>query len=195
MSLYHEALARFESVFAEARASGAPETNAMTLATVYPDGRPCARTVLLKGVDERGFVFFTNRTSRKGQHIAANPVAALCLHWPSIARQVLIEGTVGAIADDESDAYFASRPRLSQIGAWASRQSQPLAEPAALRQQVEAVEQQFEGQAVPRPPHWGGYRIRPDLIEFWEAGDGRLHVRERYRLDDHGHWTHGYLNP
>jgi len=195
MGLYDEALGRFRTVFEAARELGAPEPNAMTLATVSATGRPSARTVLLKGLDERGFVFYTNRTSRKGQHLAANPVAALCLHWPLLARQVLIEGVIEQVSDAESDAYFASRPRLSQLGAWASRQSQPLPAPEALATQVAEVEARFGDGPIPRPPHWGGYRLVPDLIEFWSAGDGRLHTRDRYSRTADGDWVHGYLNP
>jgi pyridoxamine 5'-phosphate oxidase len=195
MGLYDDALGRFHTVFDAARAAGAPEPNAMTLATVAANGRPSARTVLLKGVDERGFVFYTNRTSRKGQHLAVNPVAALCLHWPVLSRQVLIEGVVEQVSDVESDAYFASRPRLSQLGAWASRQSQPLPAPEALATQVAEVEARFDAGPIPRPPHWGGYRLVPDLIEFWSAGDGRLHTRDRYARTADGDWVHGYLNP
>jgi len=195
MGVYDEAMARFERVFKAAQEAGAPEFNAMTLATVSASGRPSARTVLLKGVDSRGFVFYTNRTSRKGQHLASAPCAALCLHWPVLAQQVLIEGDVEQVSDAESDAYFASRPRLSQLGAWASRQSQPLAVPEALASQVAEVEARFGDGPIPRPPHWGGYRVVPNLIEFWSAGDGRLHTRERYTCTGSGQWTHGFLNP
>jgi pyridoxamine 5'-phosphate oxidase len=195
MILPDEAVRRFREVFDLARADAVPEHNAMTLATARADGRPSARTVLLKAMDEQGFVFYTNKQSRKGEQMLANAHAALCFHWAPLGRQVLVEGSVEPVSDEESDAYFASRPRLSQIGAWASRQSQPLDGPEQLEAQVKDVEVRFEGQKVPRPPHWGGFRVRPRMIEFWTSREGRLHVRDRYEMDDSDRWSHIYLNP
>jgi pyridoxamine 5'-phosphate oxidase len=157
-------------------------------------GQVSARTVLLKGYDERGFVFYTNTLSRKGRQLAENPRAALTFLWAPLGRQVLIEGAVGFVSDDEADAYFASRPRLSQAGAWASRQSEALETKELLEQRVADIEARYEGRQIPRPPHWTGYRLEPDLIEFWAAGEGRLHERDRYWLED-GQWQYSLLNP
>ena len=150
--------------------------------------------VLLKGVDPRGFVFYTNRDSRKGVELKANGRAALCLYWPALGEQVRVEGTVERTGDDESDAYFASRPRDSQLGAWASRQSRPLESPEALRAEFERTSARFAGQAVPRPPAWGGFRVRPQRIELWRAGDHRLHDRVLYTREGEG-WTVQRLFP
>lgn len=182
MTLMEEAINRFSELLDTARRENVPEYTAMTLATVHPDGKPAARTVLLKQVDARGFVFYTNRRSRKGQDLAQTPWAALCFYWAPLALQVLVEGEVHHVDDVEADDYFASRPRLSQLGAWASQQSEPLGQPDALEQQVAAYQYRFEGQEVPRPPHWSGYRVRPHFMEFWSSREGRLHVRERYEL-------------
>lgn len=195
MSLYDEAVERFQEILQQARETGRPEHDAMTLATVRADGRPSARTVLLKAVDRRGFVFYTNRYSRKGEQLASNPNAALCFFWVELGRQVQVEGVVENVSDAEADAYFASRPRLSQLGAWASRQSQPLPDPDRLIEEVRRVDERYAGSDVPRPPFWGGYRVVPRLLEFWASREGRLHVRERYECDDSGRWTHSYLNP
>lgn len=196
MNLRNEAIQRFRDWFDQARACASiADATAMTLSTVSPNGQPAARTVLLKQVDERGFVFYTNRRSRKGQHLEANPGAALCFYWPPLGLQVLVEGTVEDVSDEEADAYFASRPRLSQIGAWASEQSRPLESPEVLAQRVTELEREYEGATVPRPPHWSGYRVDPLFMEFWSAGDGRLHRRERYEADADGEWHHCFVNP
>jgi pyridoxamine 5'-phosphate oxidase len=149
--------------------------------------------VLVKEVDARGFVFFTNRESRKGRELAETPFAALCFHWPAVEEQVRVEGAVSAISDAESDAYFATRPRESRLGAWASRQSAPLASRAALEAAVREVDARFPGE-VPRPAFWGGYRIAPEWIEFWKSGAGRLHLRERYERRGGG-WTVTLIQP
>lgn len=196
MDNYQAAIQRFIEWQAIAHdTDGVEDATAMILATATPDGRPSARTVLLKHVDEEGFVFYSNGNSRKGRQLAANPRAALTFHWAPLQRQVLIEGAVQPVSEAESDAYFATRPRLSQIGAWASRQSEELESRAAFDAQVEAVEARFEGQTITRPPHWGGYRVRPDMIEFWQAREGRLHDRERAYRAESGQWAWILLNP
>lgn len=162
----------------EAKKSELNDPEAMSLATVGADGMPSVRMVLLKGLDERGFVFFTNSMSRKGQQLAATRKAALCFHWKSLRRQVRIEGAVETVSDAESDAYFNSRPKGSRIGAWASLQSQPLDSRATLEARVKKLEDQYkDGDSVPRPPHWFGYRVKPSRIEFWQDGASRLHDR------------------
>lgn len=190
-----EALARFSALLAEAIASDDPEPTAMSLATAV-DGRVSVRIVLLKGVDERGFRFFTNRASDKGRQLAAHPRAALCFHWKQLhgGMQVRIEGGVEQLPDAESDAYFASRPRGSQIGAWASLQSSPLPERAVFEARIAEMEARFAGGPVPRPPHWGGFLVRPERIEFWHAGDFRLHERVLYEALPAG-WGKRLLYP
>lgn len=195
-ALYQDALNTFTDLLAQAKQSPDPEPTAMTVATVGRDGRPAARTVLLKAFDERGFVFFTNFSSRKGRQLAANPQAALLFHWKHLREgvQVKIEGTVEPVSAAEADAYFASRPRGSQIGAWASLQSQPLASRELFEQRVADVEKRYEGQDVPRPPHWSGFRVVPERIEFWYGAQFRLHERQCYERID-GAWTQAMLYP
>jgi pyridoxamine 5'-phosphate oxidase len=167
---------------------------AVTLATSTADGQPSARVVLLRGIDAGGFVFFTNYESRKGRELSANPRAALCGYWPWIDEQVRVEGTVARVADAESDAYFAGRPRGSQLAAWASDQSAPLEARADLERRYDALEARYAGAPVPRPPHWGGYRLTPERIEFWQAGTSRLHERRLFVRDGAG-WRVTALNP
>ncbi len=175
-STWHDQLARW---FHEV--DRLDEPNAMVLATATPDGRPSTRTVLLKGYDEHGLVFFTNRDSRKGHELAANPHASVLLPWHELQRQVIASGPVAPLPDAESDAYFASRPRDAQLGAWASQQSAVLTDRAALEAALAVVQERFEGRPVPRPPHWGGYRLAPDEVEFWQGRTARLHDRLRFR--------------
>jgi pyridoxamine 5'-phosphate oxidase len=184
----------FDRWFAEARASEPNDPDAMTLATADPAGRPSARVVLLKGHGPGGFVFYTNEQSAKGKQLAGNPNAALVLHWKSLRRQVRIEGSVERVTDAEADAYFASRARDSQLGAWASEQSRPLDRRETFEQQFEKVKQRYQGKDVPRPPHWGGYRVIPDRIEFWIDRPHRLHERRLFVRDDGG-WSEGLLYP
>ena len=187
-------LAQFARWFDEALAAGLPEPNAMTLATATLDGRPSARVVLLKGFDARGFVFFTNRHSRKGRELAANPYAALAFFWPELERQVRVEGAVAPTGDEESDAYFASRPLASRLGAWASSQSEVIAGREVLDRAVEELAARFGGE-VPRPPHWGGYRLSPEAVEFWQGRPSRLHDRLRYARRPDGGWRRERLAP
>ncbi|CAN95246.1 pdxH [Sorangium cellulosum So ce56] len=156
------------------------DATAMTLATADASGRPSARMVLLKGIDDRGFVFFTNYESRKSMDLAANPFAALCIHWAKAAEQIRVEGRIERVSDAESDAYFETRGRGSQIGAWASRQSAPLPSREALLDRVREIERRFEGRPVPRPEFWGGYRVVPERVEFWYGQENRLHDRVVY---------------
>jgi pyridoxamine 5'-phosphate oxidase len=179
----------------EAEATGLPNPNAMTLATTDTDGSPSARIVLLKGLDERGAVFFTNYQSRKGEALAAEARAALLFHWDVINRQLRIEGRASKVSAEESDAYFAGRPRGSQIGAWASAQSQPIASRAALEAAVREVEARFTGRDVPRPPHWGGYRVSLDRIEFWQGDPLRVHDRVLYTSRPGTSWQVQRLAP
>ena len=187
-------LARFQEGFDRALAAHIPEANAMTLATVDPNGRPAARTVLLKGFDLEGFVFYTNLGSRKGQHLAHTPEASAVFWWRENEEQVLIDGSVLPVTEAEADEYFASRPRGSQIGAWASKQSTHLSSREALLDAVKRTESRFEGQEVPRPPHWSGFRIQPRRIEFWYGKPYRLHERLCYTLAE-GQWTSESLFP
>ncbi|MBU9374546.1 pyridoxamine 5'-phosphate oxidase [Burkholderia multivorans] len=188
--------AQFDRWFNEALAAKLPEPNTMTLATVGAGGRPSARIVLVKGVDERGFVFFTNYESRKGRDLAAHPYAALLFYWIELERQVRIEGRVEKTSADESDRYFASRPVGSRIGAWASEQSAVIDSRATLEAREKAFSERY-GDDPPRPPHWGGYRVVPDTLEFWQGRPSRLHDRLVYTRDaaaPHG-WTISRLSP
>lgn len=195
--LLDEALATFDILFAEARAAGEPDPTAMTVATASPDGRPSARVVLLKARDRRGFVFYTHLDGRKGRELQANPHAALIFHWPRVRNgvQVRIEGAVEVVSDAEADAYFASRPRVSQLGAWASKQSQTLPDRDTFDQRLADAEREYEGRDVPRPPRWTGFRIKPEAIEFWYGADFRLHERQHYEIDDAGAWSRRMLYP
>jgi pyridoxamine 5'-phosphate oxidase len=194
MNLYDEALREFKALLAGAAQTELAEPTAMTLATADAEGRPSARTVLLKGVDDRGFVFYTNTLSRKGEQLAANARAALCFFWEPLKKQVAVEGVVERVTDEEADAYWATRPRDSQVGAWASQQSQPLESRERLLSRAATLAERYAGRDVPRPPHWSGYRVLPERIEFWTAGDARLHHRVCYERRD-GRWTRKLLNP
>jgi pyridoxamine 5'-phosphate oxidase len=197
-NLYQEAITTFRALLDDATRAGDPEPTAMTLATSNADGRVAARMVLLKAVDERGFAFYTNYQSAKAEQIAAHSQAALCFLWKTLhggsGVQVRIEGKIELTTATESDAYFASRARDSQIGAWASAQSQTLPSRDAFYERIAEFEKKFEGVPVPRPPHWGGYRLVPDLIELWYGQRARLHERDRYELRD-GRWSKRMLYP
>jgi pyridoxamine 5'-phosphate oxidase len=186
---------QFRRWFDEALAANLHEPTAMTLATATPDGRPSARVVLLKGFDERGFVFYTNYEGRKSKELEANPCCALVFYWGELERQVRVEGRAGRIPDGQSDAYFAVRPRGSQLGAWASEQSRPVRDRGALEQSMRELEVEYEGREVPRPPFWGGYRVEPETIEFWQGRENRLHDRLRYRRLRDGGWRRERLQP
>ena len=184
----------FREWFEAAREAGVQFPETMTLATATADGAPSARMVLLKGADEDGFVFFTGYESRKAEELAANPRAALVFYWQPLGRQVRVEGPVERVSEQESAEYFATRPRGSQLAAWTSRQSRPLGDRAELERRYADVEREHEGREVPLPPHWGGFRLRPDAIEFWEHRDNRLHDRFRYTRA-RGDWDAARLWP
>lgn len=194
--LHADPFAQFAAWFAVAVEAGLHEPEAMVLSTVGDGGVPSSRHVLLRGVDD-GFVFFTNYTSHKGRDLDARRVAAICFPWNLLARQVRVEGTVERVDERDSDEYFASRPRGSQIGAWASLQSEVLADRSVLEERWAEVDARYAGREVPRPPHWGGYRVRPERIEFWQGRPSRLHDRFRYTLDPSvdGGWRIERLSP
>ncbi len=177
-------IARFRDLFAQVERIPReilPEPTAFALATVSPDGRPSVRIVLLKGVDERGFVFYTNYESRKGRELLATKRAALCFHWQPLEVQVRVEGVAEVVSDAEADAYFASRARGSQLGAWASAQSERMPSDSSLDERLAEVERRYAGNTVPRPSYWSGFRVVPETIEFWKGMPSRLHVRHAYR--------------
>jgi len=186
-------IAQFEKWFSQAQGAGSVEPNAMTLATSTPDGHPSARIVLLKGVDANGFVFFTDYRSRKGAELESNPHVSLCFWWGELQRQVRVTGTVARASREESDAYYRTRPHGSRIGAWASHQSAPLASREPLEREVARLEKLYPND-VPLPPHWGGYRVTPETIEFWQGRPSRLHDRIVYTREG-GAWKIGRLSP
>ena len=186
--------ALFALWFEDAQRSEPNDPNAMALATATASGAPSVRIVLLKGHDSQGFVFYTNTASRKGDELAANPAASLCFHWKSLRRQIRIDGSVAPVTASEADAYFASRPRDSRIGAWASDQSRPLDTRGALEARIAQYDAKFPGDAVPRPPHWSGYRLAPARFEFWHDRPFRLHDRITFTADPGG-WSRARLYP
>jgi pyridoxamine 5'-phosphate oxidase len=186
---------QFEKWFQEAEAAKLAEPNAMILATADREGRPSARTVLLKGIDGRGFVFYTNYEGRKGRELAVNPRATLLFPWHPLERQVIVEGPVAKVAREESEAYFHTRPRASQLAAWASQQSAIISGRTVLEESMKAVERKYEGAAVPLPPNWGGYRLAPERVEFWQGRRSRLHDRLVFGRLGGADWTVERLSP
>ncbi|MCC2602073.1 pyridoxamine 5'-phosphate oxidase [Sphingopyxis yananensis] len=187
--------ALFDTWFAEARTTEVNDSNAMALATTTPDGHPSLRMVLLKGHGPDGFVFYTNLDSRKGGELAANPHVALLFHWKSLRRQIRIEGAVAPVADSVADAYFATRSRDSQLGAWASDQSRPLDHRETFEARFAEMQARFHGQDVPRPPRWSGWCVPPTRMEFWQDREFRLHERTQFNRQADGQWTNGLLFP
>lgn len=188
-------IAQFRRWFDEALAADLHEPNAMTLASATPHGRPSARVVLLKGFDERGFVFYTNYEGRKGRELENNPQCALVFYWGELERQVRVEGRASRVSEEESDGYFGSRPRGSRLGAWVSEQSRPVESRDALEKRLRGLEAEYEGREVPRPQFWGGYRVEPEVIEFWQGRENRLHDRLVYRRSEGGGWRRERLQP
>lgn len=186
---------QFARWYGEVQAAGITEYPAMTLATCSQDGRPSARIVYLRGFDHRGFTFYTNYDGRKGKELAENPLASVCFYWKELEQQIRIEGRVDKVSSDESDRYFAGRPPNTQLGAWASQQSEPLDSGSLLQARLEGFRQRFADQPIPRPPYWGGYRLVPDRFEFWQGRPSRLHDRFAYLLQSDGSWSIKRLNP
>lgn len=192
---HHNPFEQFKIWFEQALAAQLPEPNAMTIATATPDGKPSARMVLLKDYDERGFVFYTNYESHKGRQLGENPWGALAFWWVQLERQVRIEGRVEKVSEAESDAYFHSRPIESQLGAWASHQSQAIESREVLERRLHQLKEEYQNKEIPRPPHWGGFRVIPTEIEFWQGRPSRLHDRLLYRRGDDGSWRIQRLSP
>jgi pyridoxamine 5'-phosphate oxidase len=190
-----EPIEQFRKWFEEALAAGLHEPNAMTLATASSGGRPSARVVLLKGFDERGFVFYTNYEGRKGRELEENPHCALVFYWGELERQVRVEGRASRVSAKDSDEYYQSRPWGSRLSAWASEQSRPVAGRDTLEERLRGLEDEYEGREVPRPPFWGGYRVEPEAIEFWQGRENRLHDRLLYRCSVGGGWSMERLQP
>lgn len=193
--LHSDPLQQFGAWFAAALAADIRDVNAMSLATATPDGKPSVRIVLLKGLDERGFAFFTNYDSEKGREIEANPFGALAFYWAQLERQVRISGTVERTSREDSAAYFHSRPVGSQLGAWVSKQSEVIDARQVLDARLTEITERFENRDIPLPPHWGGYRVKPDKIEFWQGRPNRLHDRFRYSRRADGTWLIDRLAP
>ncbi|HEY9711694.1 MAG TPA: pyridoxamine 5'-phosphate oxidase [Oculatellaceae cyanobacterium] len=192
---HHNPFEQFKIWFEQALAAQLPEPNAMTIATATPDGKPSARMVLLKDYDERGFVFYTNYESHKGRQLGENPWGALAFWWVQLERQVRIEGRVEKVSEAESDVYFHSRPIESQLGAWASHQSQAIESREVLERRLHQLKEEYQNKEIPRPPHWGGFRVIPTEIEFWQGRPSRLHDRLLYRRGDDGSWRIQRLSP
>ena len=190
-----EPIAMFRRWLGDAADAGLHEPNAMTVSTVSAQGRPSSRMVLLKGLDERGFAFYTNYDSRKARDLAASPVASLLFPWHDLQRQVRVEGSVAQVSRDESEAYFSARPREAQLGAWASHQSEEVSSRAALEAAYDEVVTRFEGEPVPCQPRWGGFRVAPEVVEFWQGRRGRMHDRLVYRQTGEASWSVARLAP